>query len=83
MRSGNIAGFLGGGAAVMTLAAVLAGSGCASNSSGASGFDDPTTRAMADPMNYSPPDDADISGGGIADFNSKAFHKDMDHVVNP
>jgi hypothetical protein len=83
MRSGNIGGLAGAGAAVMAIALILGASGCASNSGDGSWADDPTTRAMADPMNYSPPDDSDISGGGIADFNSKAFHKDMDHVVNP
>jgi hypothetical protein len=45
--------------------------------------DDPTTRAMNDPMNYSPNTDQDISGGGISDFHGDAFKKDMDHVLNP
>ena len=60
----------------------LAAWGCTSNSSGSA--DDPTTRAMSDPMNYSPPDqDQNISGGGISNFDSDAFKKDMDHVLNP
>ena len=58
---------------------MLGALGCASNSK----TDDPTTRAMADPMQYSPPDDSDISGGGLTNFDSKGFHKDMDHVFNP
>jgi len=45
--------------------------------------DDPTTRALNDPMNYSPNGDQDISGGGISDFHGDAFKKDMDHVLNP
>jgi len=70
-----------GVAAVATL--MLCAFGCASNSSDANSSNDPTTRAMADPMGYTPPDDADISGGGISDFNSKDFNKDMNHVLNP
>jgi hypothetical protein len=46
--------------------------------------DDPTTRAMADPMGYHPNmDEPNISGGGIANFDSKAFKKDVDDVLNP
>jgi hypothetical protein len=46
--------------------------------------DDPTTRALSDPMNYSPSDqDQDVSGGGLTNFDSHAFKKDMDHVLNP
>jgi len=45
---------------------------------------DPTTRALADPMGYGPQwDDADVTGGGTTDFNSKAFKRDVDHVLNP
>ncbi|MDP9173986.1 MAG: hypothetical protein M3O30_08995 [Planctomycetota bacterium] len=45
---------------------------------------DPTTRALDDPMNYSPHfDNPDISGGGTADFHSQSFRRDMDHVLNP
>jgi hypothetical protein len=63
-------------------AAMLGAAGCSSDSSG--NGDDPTTRAMSDPMNYSPGhEDEDISGGGLTDFNSDAFKKDMDHVLNP
>jgi hypothetical protein len=45
--------------------------------------DDPTTRALGDPMNYSPGNNDDISGGGLTDFHGDAFKKDMDHVLNP
>jgi hypothetical protein len=69
-----------GGAILLTMGILMLGAlGCASNSTP----DDPTTRAMANPMQYSPPDDSDISGGGLTNFDSKAFHKDMDHVLNP
>lgn len=65
---------------LLTMGILMLGApGCASNSKP----DDPTTRAMADPMQYSPPDDSDISGGGLTNFDSKGFHKDMDHVLNP
>lgn len=41
--------------------------------------------ALRDPWNYSPHevDRTDISGGGMMDFKSKAFKKDMDSVLNP
>ena len=55
--------------------------GCSSNSPSAQ--DDPTTRALSDPMNYSPNQNDDISGGGMTDFDKDAFKKDMDHVLNP
>ena len=44
---------------------------------------DPTTRAMSDPMGYSPREHEDIAGGGLTDFNSDAFKRDMNHVLNP
>jgi hypothetical protein len=70
----------------MLIVTVLAGgglavaAGCASSNSTK---DDPTTRALGDPMNYSPNGDQDISGGGLTDFHRDAFNKDMDHVLNP
>jgi hypothetical protein len=41
--------------------------------------------AMRDPWNYTPHgvDQTDISGGGMMDFKSKAFRKDVDSVLNP
>jgi hypothetical protein len=62
-------------AGVLALAA-----GCSSSTTPR---DDPTTRALGDPMNYSPNGDQDISGGGLTDFHGDAFKKDMDHVLNP
>jgi hypothetical protein len=57
--------------------------GCSSDSH-LSGSDDPTTRALSDPMNYSPNDqDPNISGGNLSHFDSDAFKKDMDYVLNP
>jgi len=45
---------------------------------------DPTTRALADPMSYSPNFDNDtVTGGGTSNFDSKAFNKDVNHVLNP
>ncbi len=67
--------------AVMLGTAIFGGVGCSSDSSSAK--DDPTTRALSDPMNYSPSQNEDISGGGLTDFHGDAFKKDMDHVLNP
>jgi hypothetical protein len=68
-------------AAMLVLAA-----GCSSDSQlpdDDSLLGDPTTRAMSDPMGYSPSEHEDISGGGLTDFNNDAFKKDMNHVLNP
>jgi hypothetical protein len=63
-------------------AMMIGAAGCSSDSQPENG--DPTTRAMSDPMNYSPGhEDEDISGGGLSDFHGDAFKKDMDHVLNP
>jgi hypothetical protein len=56
--------------------------GCTESPSADSG--DPTTRALSDPMGYMPnQSDQDISGGSLTNFDSDAFKKDMDHVLNP
>jgi hypothetical protein len=66
----------------MTIATLmLAVAACSSNSHEPQ--DDPTTRALSDPMNYSPRDNDPITGGNLTDFNHNAFKKDMDHVANP
>ena len=40
--------------------------------------------AMKDPFHYSPDmERTDISGGGLGNFNGKAFGKDLDDVINP
>jgi hypothetical protein len=45
---------------------------------------DPTTRALADPMGYSNSwDNTSVTGGGTAQFDPKAFKKDVNDVVNP
>ena len=68
--------------AMATLAgALVLAAGC--SSSPPAPKDDPTTRALNDPMNYSPNGDQDVSGGGITEFHGDAFKKDMDHVLNP
>ncbi|MGD1275895.1 MAG: hypothetical protein ABR964_01570 [Tepidisphaeraceae bacterium] len=65
-------------------AAALCVGACATPAGSPGSDSDPTTRALSDPMNYSPGwDDTDVTGGGTTDFNSKAFKKDVDHVVNP
>jgi hypothetical protein len=68
---------------VASAGAIMVGAaGCSSDSPQAN--DDPTTRAMSDPMNYSPDhENEDISGGGMTEFHGDAFKKDMDHVLNP
>lgn len=46
--------------------------------------DDPTTRALSDPMNYSPPEKGqDLSGGGLTNLADPSFKKDTDHALNP
>lgn len=72
---------------MMTLALCSAGllalSACESDH-GQFSDSDPTTRALADPMGYEPNFDNDtVTGGGTTDFDSKAFKKDVDHVLNP
>ncbi|HEX4055633.1 MAG TPA: hypothetical protein VHX86_15315 [Tepidisphaeraceae bacterium] len=63
-------------------ALTLLASGCSSDSQ--SSADDPTTRALSDPMNYSPPEKGqDLSGGGLTNFDDSAFKKDTDHDLNP
>jgi hypothetical protein len=45
---------------------------------------DPTTRALSDPMHFSPDFDNDtVTGGGPTQFDPKAFKKDVNDVVNP
>jgi hypothetical protein len=39
--------------------------------------------ALRDPFNYSPTDRSDISGGGMSDFKSDAFMKDVNSVFSP
>jgi hypothetical protein len=72
--------------AMLTASAGLLGilSACTSNSAP---LDDPTTRALNDPMNYpgNANDDSkyNVSGGGLNNFDSKAFKRDMDGILNP
>lgn len=41
--------------------------------------------ALKDPWKYSPYDEdpTDISGGGLMEFNKRAFKRDLDSVFNP
>lgn len=63
--------------------AVLAGlaGGCTESTPSPSKRD----TAAKDPMNYNPADNdrSNISGGGILDFDKKAFGKDVNSVLNP
>ncbi len=66
-------------------ALALLAAACSSSQQSADGaYADPTTRALSDPMNYSPNmDNPDISGGGVGDYHSQSMQKDVDHVLNP
>ncbi len=65
--------------AVIGFAALMA-AGCESAKPGP----EPSDRALGDPMNYRPGfEDSDISGGGIMDFDKKAFRKDVNSVLDP
>jgi hypothetical protein len=39
--------------------------------------------ALKDPMGYDAKDVPTVTGGGTADFDKKAFNRDVDHVLNP
>jgi hypothetical protein len=68
-------------ALALVAGALALAAGCTSSAS--SDWDDPTTRALDDPMDYSPPRNDDVMGGGITNFDRDAFNRDMDHVLNP
>jgi hypothetical protein len=69
-----------GFAIILFGAAIASMTGCTYQST----TPDPSTEPMADPMNYKPNfDDTDISGGDTANFDSKAFKRDVNHVFNP
>jgi hypothetical protein len=68
---------------------VLAG-GCAKNGAGNQPTSRPSTlterqdAAMRDPFGYSPDaGNADISGGGLTDFDRKGFNRDLKNVLDP
>jgi|HubBroStandDraft_1064217.scaffolds.fasta_scaffold389284_2 hypothetical protein len=67
-----------GAAGLLILAA------CDSNSQNSS-QSDPTTRALSDPMGYSPNfDDTGVTDEkGMADSDPQGLKRDMDHVLNP
>jgi hypothetical protein len=67
-----------GGVFVLVLSAVLCQTGCQSTT-----VDDPTTRAQADPMGYSPDFNNKNSSSGLMDFDSQGFNKDMHDFLNP
>jgi hypothetical protein len=42
------------------------------------------SKALSDPMNYSPDmSNADVMGGGVATYNDKAMQQDINEVVEP
>jgi hypothetical protein len=54
--------------------------GCTSDTS----LRDRQDAAMKDPFHYSPDmEHTDVSGGGLGNFNGKAFGKDLNDVINP
>ena len=69
---------------LLMLAAVCGAGGCAgSEEKKPSNMRARQDEAMRDPFNYSPTDRTDISGGGITDFKSDAFMKDVNSVISP
>lgn len=63
-------------------------SGCTSPSAGPTSrpasMRERQDRAMQDPFGYSSTDDtADISGGGLSDFDRDGFNRDLKNVLNP
>lgn len=68
--------------------AALAAVGCTNNQGGTSSqhpnADARQESTLKDPMSYGGnTEKVDITGGGIGNFDKKAFHKDMDTVLNP
>ncbi len=75
-------------AAIASLCAMAAFPGCASQpddtpSTQPSSAYDRSQAALNDPFHYSPGENPNISGGGIADFDREGMRKDLDHVLNP
>jgi hypothetical protein len=63
---------------------IAAGAGCADDAKETpSNMRSRQDEALRDPFNYSPTDRSDISGGGITDFKSDAFKKDVKSVFSP
>ena len=68
----------------------LAFSGCQQNAATTQPTTKPSTardrqdQAMKDPFGYSAnPENADISGGGLTDFDRGGFKKDLKNVLDP
>ena len=60
------------------------GAGCTVQSATEPSMSDRQDQALKRPFDYSPGDDIpDISGGGVGNFDPKAFGKDLNHVLNP
>ena len=68
----------------MLLLLIAAVAGCADDAKESpSNMRSRQDEALRDPFNYSPTDRSDISGGGITDFKSDAFKKDVNSVFSP
>jgi hypothetical protein len=59
------------------------GAGCAGGDDKPSNMRARQDEALRDPFNYAPTDRTDISGGGITDFKTDAFMKDVNSVFSP
>ncbi len=71
---------------LLVASAAVAIGGCASDkpTTRPSGVKERADAAMRDPMSYEKDNEwPSISGGGISDFDKKAFDRDVDHVLNP
>jgi hypothetical protein len=69
---------------VIMMLAAAGGVGCAGGEEKApSNMRARQDEALRDPFNYSPTDRTDVSGGGITDFKSDAFIKDVNSVFSP
>lgn len=66
------------------LCAIALCGGCTTQVAPEQSMSDRQDQALKHPFDYSPGDDIpDISGGGIGNFDSKAFGKDLNHVLSP
>ena len=68
---------------LLMLSAACGGVGCAGGDEKPSDMRARQDQALRDPFNYSLNDRTDISGGGMTDFKSDAFMKDVNSVISP
>jgi hypothetical protein len=71
------------GLVLVVASSLLVIGGCTENSANDS-MHNRQEAAMRDPYRYSPDmSQTDISGGGIGNFDQKAFSKDLNDFINP